>query len=186
MKRLLFLAFLLYSIQYAYAQTVTGRMEIFHSKEVTDSLLQDYVGIWKYEDTLNRLVFQVELITMDNSRTIALRGRYSLNKDGEYITNEFNDPYIIRSKESSISGLLFKRYDFIVLSFTDRGNKNREAGTTEWGKEYSFLKTYQENGVSGICNGISYQTSLKHIILKQRRISLVTSGLYRRIAYLKK
>ena len=83
-------------------------MEIFHSKEVTDSLLQDYVGIWKYEDTFNRLVFQVELITMDNSRTIALRGRYSLNKDGEYITNEFNDPYIIRSKESSISGLLFK------------------------------------------------------------------------------
>ena len=146
MKRLLFLAFLLYSIQYAYAQTITGRMEIFHSKEVTDSLLQDYVGIWKYEDTLNRLVFQVELITMDNSRTIALRGRYSLNKDGEYITNEFNDPYIIRSKESSISGLLFKRHDFIVLSFTDRGNKNREAGTTEWGKECSFLKTYQENG----------------------------------------
>ena len=75
MKRLLFLAFLLYSIQYAYAQTITGRMEIFHSKEVTDSLLQDYVGIWKYEDTLNRLVFQVELITMDNSRTIALSGR---------------------------------------------------------------------------------------------------------------
>ena len=98
MKRLLFLAFLLYSIQYAYAQTITGRMEIFHSKEVTDSLLQDYVGIWKYEDTLNRLVFQVELITMDNSRTIALRGRYSLNKDGEYITNEFNNPYIIAYK----------------------------------------------------------------------------------------
>ena len=133
MKRLLFLAFLLYSIQYAYAQTITGRMEIFHSKEVTDSLLQDYVGIWKYEDTFNRLVFQVELITMDNSRTIALRGRYSLNKDCEYITNEFNDPYIIRSKEPSISGLLFKRHDFIVLSFTDRGNKNREAGTIEWG-----------------------------------------------------
>ena len=150
MKRLLFLAFLLYSIQYAYAQTITGRMEIFHSKEVTDSLLQDYVGIWKYEDTLNRLVFQVELITMDNSRTIALRGRYSLNKDGEYITNEFNDPYIIRSKESSISGLLFKRM------------------------------------VNGICNGISYQTSLKYIILKQKTISLGTSGLYRRIAYLKK
>ena len=103
MKRLLFLAFLLYSIQYAYAQTITGRMEIFHSKEVTDSLLQDYVGIWKYEDTLNRLVFQVELITMDNSRTIALRGRYSLNKDGEYITNEFNDPYILDLKNLQLA-----------------------------------------------------------------------------------
>ena len=103
MKRLLFLAFQLYSIQYAYAQTITGRMEIFHSKEVTDSLVQDYVGIWKYEDTLNRLVFHVELITMDNSRTISLRCRYSLNKDGEYITNEFNDPYILDLKNLQLA-----------------------------------------------------------------------------------
>ena len=40
--------------------------------------------------------------------------------------------------------------------------------------------------VNGICNGISYQTSLKYIILKQKTISLVTSGLCLKIAYLKK
>ena len=52
----------------------------------------------------------------------------------------------MQSKEASISGLLFKRKDFIDFSFKDRGNKNRLAGSEEWGDKCSYLKAYQENG----------------------------------------
>ena len=144
MRRILLFTLLLFSVVSVYAQS---SFDTYHPKEVTDSLMQDYVGIWRYQDTVNMLEFTVEFVTRDVGDTYALNGRYSLKKNGEYITNEFNNPNILQSKEASISGLLFKRKDFIDFSFKDRGNKNRLAGSEEWGDKCSYLKAYQENGI---------------------------------------
>ena len=38
--------------------------------------MQDYVGIWRYQDTVNMLEFTVEFVTRDVGDTYALNGRY--------------------------------------------------------------------------------------------------------------
>ena len=88
MRRILLFTLLLFSIVSVNAQS---SFDTYHPKEVTDSLMQDYVGIWRYQDTVNMLEFTVEFVTRDVGDTYALNGRYSLKKNGEYITNEFNN-----------------------------------------------------------------------------------------------
>ena len=88
----------------------------------------------------------LELITYEMDNTITIEGRYSILKDGVYITNEFNDENLVNSEDPSIIGFYGKVFEFVSLYFTDRGNKNREAGSTEFGEERSYLHAYQEDG----------------------------------------
>ena len=106
------------------------RPSIRYSKEETYEYLKDYVGLWRYEDTTNKIVFMLELITYEMDNTITIEGRYSILKDGVYITNEFNDENLVNSEDPSIIGFYGKAFEFVSLYFTDRGNKNREAGST--------------------------------------------------------
>ena len=145
MKRLVIIMLMMLSVQTINAQRYE-RVSRLYSKEETYEYLKDYVGLWQFKDTLERLVFKVELVTNDIGHRIILKGRYSILKDGVYITNEFNDENLVNSKDPSIIGFYGKVFEFVSLYFTDRGNKNREAGSTEFGEERSYLHAYQEDG----------------------------------------
>ena len=145
MKRLVIIMLIMLSVQSINAQRYE-RPSIYYSKEETYEYLKDYVGLWRYEDTTNKIVFMLELITYEMDNTITIEGRYSILKDGVYITNEFNDENLVNSKDPSIIGFYGKVFEFVSLYFTDRGNKNREAGSTEFGEERSYLHAYQEDG----------------------------------------
>ena len=145
MKRIALMMLLMLSVQSINAQRYE-RPSIYYSKEETYEYLKDYVGLWRYEDTTNKIVFMLELITYEMDNTITIEGRYSILKDGVYITNEFNDENLVNSKDPSIIGFYGKVFEFVSLYFTDRGNKNREAGSTEFGEERSYLHAYQEDG----------------------------------------
>ena len=145
MKRLVIIMFIMLSVQSINAQRYE-RPSIRYSKEETYEYLKDYVGLWRYEDTTNKIVFMLELITYEMDNTITIEGRYSILKDGVYITNEFNDENLVNSEDPSIIGFYGKVFEFVSLYFTDRGNKNREAGSTEFGEERSYLHAYQEDG----------------------------------------
>ena len=145
MKRIALMMLLMLSVQSINAQRYE-RPSIRYSKEETYEYLKDYVGLWRYEDTTNKIVFMLELITYDMDKTITIEGRYSILKDGVYITNEFNDENLVNSEDPSIIGFYGKVFEFVSLYFTDRGNKNREAGSTEFGEERSYLHAYQEDG----------------------------------------
>ena len=145
MKRIALIMLLMLSVQSINAQRYE-RPSIYYSKEETYEYLKDYVGLWRYEDTTNKIVFMLELITYEMDNTITIEGRYSILKDGVYIINEFNDENLVNSKDPSIIGFYGKVFEFVSLYFTDRGNKNREAGSTEFGEERSYLHAYQEDG----------------------------------------
>ena len=145
MKRIAVIMLVMLSVQSISAQRYE-RPSIYYSKEETYEYLKDYVGLWRYEDTTNKIVFMLELITYEMDNTITIEGRYSILKDGVYITNEFNDENLVNSKDPSIIGFYGKVFEFVSLYFTDRGNKNREAGSTEFGEERSYLHAYQEDG----------------------------------------
>ena len=145
MKRIALIMLVMLSVQSINAQRYE-RPSIRYSKEETYEYLKDYVGLWRYEDTTNKIVFMLELITYEMDNTITIEGRYSILKDGVYITNEFNDENLVNSKDPSIIGFYGKVFEFVSLYFTDRGNKNREAGSTEFGEERSYLHAYQEDG----------------------------------------
>ena len=145
MKRLVIIMLMMLSVQTINAQRYE-RVSRLYSKEETYEYLKDYVGLWQFKHTLERLVFRVELVTNDTGHRIILKRRYSILKDGVYITNEFNDENLVNSKDPSIIGFYGKVFEFVSLYFTDRGNKNREAGSTEFGEERSYLHAYQEDG----------------------------------------
>ena len=145
MKRIALIMLLMLSVQSINAQRYE-RPSIYYSKEETYEYLKDYVGLWRYEDTTNKIVFMLELITYEMDNTITIEGRYSILKDGVYIINEFNDENLVNSEDPSIIGFYGKAFEFVSLYFTDRGNKNREAGSTEFGEERSYLHAYQEDG----------------------------------------
>ena len=145
MKRIALIMLVMLSVQSINAQRYE-RPSIRYSKEETYEYLKDYVGLWRYEDTTNKIVFMLELITYEMDNTITIEGRYSILKDGVYITNEFNDENLVNSEDPSIIGFYGKAFEFVSLYFTDRGNKNREAGSTEFGEERSYLHAYQEDG----------------------------------------
>ena len=145
MKRIALIMLVMLSVQSINAQRYE-RPSIRYSKEETYEYLKDYVGLWRYEDTTNKIVFMLELITYEMDNTITIEGRYSILKDGVYITNEFNDENLVNSEDPSIIGFYGKVFEFVSLYFTDRGNKNREAGSTEFGEERSYLHAYQEDG----------------------------------------
>ena len=145
MKRIALIMLVMLSVQSISAQRYE-RPSIRYSKEETYEYLKDYVGLWRYEDTTNKIVFMLELITYEMDKTITIEGRYSILKDGVYITNEFNDENLVNSEDPSIIGFYGKVFEFVSLYFTDRGNKNREAGSTEFGEERSYLHAYQEDG----------------------------------------
>ena len=145
MKRIAWIMLLMLSVQSINAQRYE-RPSIRYSKEETYEYLKDYVGLWRYEDTTNKIVFMLELITYEMDNTITIEGRYSILKDGVYITNEFNDENLVNSEDPSIIGFYGKVFEFVSLYFTDRGNKKREAGSTEFGEERSYLHAYQEDG----------------------------------------
>ena len=145
MKRIALMMLLMLSVQTINAQRYE-RPSIYYSKEETYEYLKDYVGLWRYEDTTNKIVFMLELITYEMDNTITIEGRYSILKDGVYIINEFNDENLVNSEDPSIIGFYGKAFEFVSLYFTDRGNKNREAGSTEFGEERSYLHAYQEDG----------------------------------------
>ena len=145
MKRVVIIMLMMLSVQSINAQRYE-RPSIYYSKEETYEYLKDYVGLWRYEDTTNKIVFMLELITYEMDKTITIEGRYSILKDGVYITNEFNDENLVTSEDPSIIGFYGKVFEFVSLYFTDRGNKNREAGSTEFGEERSYLHAYQEDG----------------------------------------
>ena len=145
MKRIAVIMLVMLSVQTINAQRYE-RVSRLYSKEETYEYLKDYVGLWRYEDTTNKIVFMLELITYEMDKTITIEGRYSILKDGVYITNEFNDENLVNSKDPSIIGFYGKVFEFVSLYFTDRGNKNREAGSTEFGEERSYLHAYQEDG----------------------------------------
>ena len=145
MKRIALIMLVMLSVQSINAQRYE-RPSIRYSKEETYEYLKDYVGLWRYEDTTNKIVFMLELITYEMDNTITIEGRYSILKDGVYIINEFNDENLVNSKDPSIIGFYGKVFEFVSLYFTDRGNKNREAGSTEFGEERSYLHAYQEDG----------------------------------------
>ena len=145
MKRVVIIMLMMLSVQTINAQRYE-RVSRLYSKEETYEYLKDYVGLWRYEDTTNKIVFMLELITYEMDKTITIEGRYSILKDGVYITNEFNDENLVNSEDPSIIGFYGKAFEFVSLYFTDRGNKNREAGSTEFGEERSYLHAYQEDG----------------------------------------
>ena len=145
MKRIALIMLVMLSVQSINAQRYE-RPSIRYSKEETYEYLKDYVGLWRYEDTTNKIVFMLELITYEMDNTITIEGRYSILKDGVYIINEFNDENLVNSEDPSIIGFYGKAFEFVSLYFTDRGNKNREAGSTEFGEERSYLHAYQEDG----------------------------------------
>ena len=103
MKRIALMMLLMLSVQTINAQRYE-RPSIRYSKEETYEYLKDYVGLWRYEDTTNKIVFMLELITYEMDKTITIEGRYSILKDGVYITNEFNDENLVESKSPSIRG----------------------------------------------------------------------------------
>ena len=96
MKRIALIMLIMLSVQSISAQRYE-RPSIHYSKEETYEYLKDYVGLWQFKDTLERLVFKVELVTNDTGHRIILKGRYSILKDGVYITNEFNDENLVES-----------------------------------------------------------------------------------------
>ena len=148
MKRIALMMLLMLSVQSINAQRYE-RPSIRYSKEETYEYLKDYVGLWRYEDTTNKIVFMLELITYEMDNTITIEGRYSILKDGVYITNEFNDENLVESKSPSIRGYYSKGFKYVDIFFKDRGNKNRKAGLPEFGYEeqdHSYLHAYQEDG----------------------------------------
>ena len=148
MKRLVIIMLMMLSVQTINAQRYE-RPSIRYSKEETYEYLKDYVGLWRYEDTTNKIVFMLELITYEMDNTITIEGRYSILKDGVYITNEFNDENLVESKSPSIRGYYSKGFKYVDIFFKDRGNKNRKAGLPEFGYEeqdHSYLHAYQEDG----------------------------------------
>lgn len=144
MKRFILIIIMLMCSRAITAQVIGGESERY-SNIADYKYLNNYIGVWRYEDTRTKTIFKVELITFNDGEDIILKGRYSVSVNNNYITNEFNSVDLLTTPETSIMAFHRENHDFTVLYFTDRGNKNREAGTTEWGKEYSFLKTYQEN-----------------------------------------
>ena len=144
MKRVVIIMLMMLSVQSINAQRYE-RASIYYSKEETYEYLKDYVGLWQFKDTLERIVFKVELVTNDTGHRIILKGRYSILKDGVYITNEFNDENFVNSRNPSIIGFYGKCFEFVDIVFRDRGNKNRDAGSTEFGEDRSYLHAYQEN-----------------------------------------
>ena len=148
MKRIALIMLVMLSVQSINAQRYE-RPSIRYSKEETYEYLKDYVGLWRYEDTTNKIVFMLELITYEMDNTITIEGRYSILKDGVYITNEFNDENLVESKSPSIRGYYSKGFKYVDIFFKDRGNKNRKAGLPEFGYEeqdHSYLHAYQEDG----------------------------------------
>ena len=148
MKRIALIMLVMLSVQSISAQRYE-RPSIRYSKEETYEYLKDYVGLWRYEDTTNKIVFMLELITYDMDKTITIEGRYSILKDGVYITNEFNDENLVESKSPSIRGYYGRMFKYVEIYFKDRGNKNRLAGGSEFGYEeqdQSYLHAYQEDG----------------------------------------
>ena len=148
MKRIALIMLVMLSVQTINAQRYE-RPSIRYSKEETYEYLKDYVGLWRYEDTTNKIVFMLELITYEMDKTITIEGRYSILKDGVYITNEFNDENLVESKSPSIRGYYSKGFKYVDIFFKDRGNKNRKAGLPEFGYEeqdHSYLHAYQEDG----------------------------------------
>ena len=144
MKRIALIMLVMLSVQSINAQRYE-RPSIRYSKEETYEYLKDYVGLWRYEDTTNKIVFMLELITYEMDKTITIEGRYSILKDGVYITNEFNDENFVNSRNPSIIGFYGKCFEYVDIVFRDRGNKNRDAGSTEFGEDCSYLHAYQEN-----------------------------------------
>ena len=110
MKRIALIMLLMLSVQSINAQRYE-RPSIYYSKEETYEYLKDYVGLWRYEDTTNKIVFMLELITYEMDKTITIEGRYSILKDGVYITNEFNDENLVNSEDPSIIGFFTKNTD---------------------------------------------------------------------------
>ena len=148
MKRIALIMLVMLSVQSINAQRYE-RPSIRYSKEETYEYLKDYVGLWRYEDTTNKIVFMLELITYEMDNTITIEGRYSILKDGVYITNEFNDENLVESKSPSIRGYYSKGFKYVDIFFKDHGNKNRKAGLPEFGYEeqdHSYLHAYQEDG----------------------------------------
>ena len=148
MKRIALIMLVMLSVQSINAQRYE-RPSIRYSKQETYEYLKDYVGLWRYEDTTNKIVFMLELITYEMDNTITIEGRYSILKDGVYITNEFNDENLVESKSPSIRGYYSKGFKYVDIFFKDRGNKNRKAGLPEFGYEeqdHSYLHAYQEDG----------------------------------------
>ena len=148
MKRIALIMLVMLSVQTINAQRYE-KPSIRYSKEETYEYLKDYVGLWRYEDTTNKIVFMLELITYEMDNTITIKGRYSILKDGVYITNEFNDENLVESKSPSIRGYYSKGFKYVDIFFKDRGNKNRKAGLPEFGYEeqdHSYLHAYQEDG----------------------------------------
>ena len=148
MKRIALIMLVMLSVQSISAQRYE-RPSIRYSKEETYEYLKDYVGLWQFKDTLKRVLFTIELVSVDVEDIVQLKGRYSVSKDGVYITNEFNSSNLLEATDYSINGFYGKRLDFVTLYFRDRGNKNRKAGRSEFGsKDYdlSYLHAYQEDG----------------------------------------
>ena len=91
MKRLVIIMLIMLSVQSINAQR-HERPSIYYSKEETYEYLKDYVGLWQFEDTLERLVFRVELVTNDTGHRIILKGRYSILKSiDESIVSHHNE-----------------------------------------------------------------------------------------------
>ena len=148
MKRIALIMLVMLSVQSISAQRYE-RPSIRYSKEETYEYLKDYVGLWQFKDTLKRVVFTIELVSVDVEDIVQLKGRYSILKDGVYITNEFNDENLVESKSPSIRGYYSKGFKYVDIFFKDRGNKNRKAGLPEFGYEeqdHSYLHAYQEDG----------------------------------------
>ena len=76
MKRIALIMLVMLSVQSISAQRYE-RPSIRYSKEETYEYLKDYVGLWRYEDTTNKIVFMLELITYEMDNTITIEGRYS-------------------------------------------------------------------------------------------------------------
>ena len=114
------------------AQVIGGEYERY-SNIADYKHLNNYIGVWRYEDTLTKTIFKVELITFNDGEDIVIRGRYSLSINNEFINNEFNSFKSSIINMESIKGYYMETQDYVVLYFRDRGNKNRMAGSEEWG-----------------------------------------------------
>ena len=103
MKRIALIMLVMLSVQSINAQRYE-RPSIYYSKEETYEYLKDYVGLWQFKDTLKRVVFTIELVSVDVEDIVQLKGRYSVSKEGVYITNEFNSSNLLEATDYSING----------------------------------------------------------------------------------
>lgn len=138
MKKICFVFIISFISILAYAQ-------IHHvNKEEMYNTMSKYIGKWRYTD--NETVFTIELDLRYDTDMYVLFGKYSIYKQDQRITDEFQEDFTNRNSEDySIKGYYCFMPGYIDIIFRDRGNKNREAGSGDSANDFSYLRIIDNN-----------------------------------------